>query len=91
MEDEARLAVESPPDEAEVEDYPRYWLSDGTYKALKWGCLVGIPAVGAGYQLLSTIWGFPYAEAVPQTLYVVALVLGCLIGVSEIKGGDTHA
>lgn len=86
MEEETPMAVESPPEEAEVAEYPRYWLSDGTYKALKWGCLVGIPAVGAGYQLLSAIWGFPYAEEVPQTLYVLALVLGCLIGVSEIKG-----
>ena len=91
MEDDARLAVESPPDEAEVADYPRYWLSDGVYKILKWVCIVGIPAVGAGYQMLSSIWGFPYAEAVPQTLYVVALVLGVLIGVSEIKGGGADA
>ena len=86
MKEEDRLAVESPPDEAGVADYPRYWLPDGVYKFLKWGCLVGIPAIGSGYQLLSAIWGFPYAEAVPQTLYVVALVLGVLIGVSEIKG-----
>ena len=86
MEDEARLAVESPPDGAAVSDYPRYWLPDGVYKVLKWVCIVGIPAVGAGYQLLSGIWGFSYAEEVPQTLYVAALVLGVLIGVSEIKG-----
>ena len=85
--EETEGVVESPPEGAEVAEYPRYWLSDGTYKVLKWACLVGIPALGAGYQLLSAIWGFPYAEAVPQTLYVVALVLGCLIGVSEIKGG----
>lgn len=84
--DETEGIVESPPEGAGVADYPRYWLSDDAYKRLKWTCLVGIPAVGAGYQMLSAIWGFPYADAVPQTLYVVALVLGCLIGVSEIKG-----
>lgn len=69
-----------------VSDYPRYWLPDGVYKALKWSCLVGIPGIGVGYQMLGGIWGLPYLEEVPQTLYVVALVLGILIGVSEIKG-----
>lgn len=86
MEETDTFAV-SPPDEAEVTEYPRYWLPDRVYKVLKWVCIVGVPAVGVAYQTLSGIWGFPYAEEVPQTLYIAALVLGSLIGISEIKGG----
>lgn len=81
----------SDPTTDDASQYPRYWLPDGVYKALKWTCVVGLPAVGVGYQLMSGIWGFPYAEEVPQTLYVVALVLGALIGLSEIKGGGADA
>ena len=80
-----------PPDEAEVRDYPRYWLPDGVYKALKWVCIIGVPALGVAYQALASIWGWPYMEEVPQTLSIAALVLGALIGVSEIKGGGADA
>ena len=74
------------PDDAPIQDAPRYWLPDGVYTALKWTSVIGLPAIGVGYQVLAGIWGWPYLEEVPQTLSAVALVIGVLIGISEIKG-----
>lgn len=74
------------PEDAEVTEYPRYWLPDAVYKVLKWVCLVGFPALAVGYQLIAEIWGLPYMEQVPQTMSGIALVIGLMIGVSEIKG-----
>lgn len=74
------------PEEIEVSQYPKYWLPDGVYKALKWICLVGLPAIAVGYQIVADIWGLPYLEQVPQTMSGIALIVGLMIGVSEIKG-----
>lgn len=68
-----------------VKDYPRYWLPDGVYKALKWAALIAIPAVGLGYQALAGIWALPYGGEVMQTCTVAGLVCGVLIGASELK------
>lgn len=84
MEDETKAPEGAAEDD--VSQYPKYWLPDKAYKALKWTCLVGIPAVAVGYQILAGIWGWPYLDEVPQTLSGVSLVMGVLIGVSEIKG-----
>lgn len=62
----------------------QYILPDKVYDALKWIALIALPAVGTFYQALAGIWGFPLADEVSQTVSVVALLLGTLIGVSAI-------
>lgn len=73
--------------EVEIADVPReYWLPDTVYTALKWIALVGLPAVGVGYQALAGVWGLPLAQQISQTCNIAALIVGMLIGVSAVSG-----
>ena len=60
-------------------------LPDKIYNVLKWVCLTCLPALSLGYSLLAEIWNLPYAEQIPKTINAVALVLGILIGISQIS------
>ena len=57
-------------------------IPDKVYDALKWLCILGLPALSSLYSTLAGIWGWPFAEQVPQTLSAVGLALGTVIGVS---------
>lgn len=73
-------------EEVEVEDIPRaYWLPDGVYDALKWCALVLLPAVGTFYSGMAAVWGWPFAEEIPISASWLALLIGMLIGISEIS------
>lgn len=80
--------------ETETKDYPRYWLPDAAYDVLKWVALVALPAVGWGYGQLAQIWALPLGGEVTATCSLAALVIGVLIGVSQLgaagapRGGD---
>ncbi len=60
-------------------------LSDKMYETLKWLCLIALPALAWGYSQLSDVWALPYGTEIPETINIVAFVLGCLIGVSTIN------
>lgn len=60
-------------------------LSDRLYQILKWLCLVALPALGTLWFTLSSIWGWPYGEAVLGTISAIATFIGVLIGVSTIQ------
>lgn len=80
------IAEEIEEDELDTKDIPKtYWLPDAVYIALKWIVVIGLPAVGAFYSGLAGVWGWPFSTEVTQTCSFVALFLGSLIGVSEIK------
>ena len=57
-------------------------IPDKVYDALKWLCILGLPALSSLYSTLAGIWGWPFAEQVPQTLSAVELAVGTVIGVS---------
>ena len=57
-------------------------LSDAAYTRLKWITLVVLPALGALYFGLSSIWGLPKGDEVVGSLAIVATFLGALLGVS---------
>lgn len=73
------------PEEAEVQDYPKYVLPENLYLALKWAALLLLPLVAVFYQALAGIWGLPMPEEISQTCSIVGLFVGALIGVSEFK------
>lgn len=73
--------------DTDARDYPRYWLPDWAYDVLKWVALVALPAVGWGYGQLAAIWGLPLGGEVTSTCSLAALVVGVLIGVSQLGGG----
>lgn len=58
-------------------------LPDKYYNALKWLCILGLPALSTLYSSLAGIWGWPFAEEIPATFAAVSLCIGCLIGVSS--------
>lgn len=59
-------------------------LSNKLYDILKWVALVVLPAVAVFYTALAGIWGLPYAEAIPDTIMAIDLLLGALLGVSTV-------
>lgn len=66
-------------------------IPDKVYDGLKWLCILGLPALSSLYSTLAGIWGWPFAEQVPQTLSAVGLAVGTVIGVSAAnyqKKGD---
>ena len=60
-------------------------LSDKVYDILKWIVMVVIPAVTTAYVGLSSIWGWPYADAIAKTSAVVCALLGALLGISTAQ------
>ena len=59
-------------------------LNDSIYNILKWIALIALPALGVFYFTLSKIWGLPYGAEITATLDAAALLIGTLIGVSQI-------
>ena len=60
-------------------------LPDKVYQILKWVCLICLPALAVFYFTLSKIWGLPYGAEIPATINAVAVLIGALIGISQIN------
>lgn len=60
-------------------------LPDKVYQILKWICLICLPALAVFYFTLSKIWGLPYGAEIPATINAVAVLIGALIGISQIS------
>lgn len=57
-------------------------LNNKVYDVLKWLVVLALPALGALYSTLASVWGWPYSQAVCATLDAVALCLGTVLGIS---------
>ena len=60
-------------------------LPDKVYDVLKWICMICIPALATAYVGLSSIWGWPYADAIAKTAAVVCTLIGALLGISTAE------
>lgn len=60
-------------------------LNDKVYNVLKWICLIALPALAVFYYTLSKIWGLPFGAEIPATINAVAVLIGALIGISQIN------
>lgn len=58
-------------------------LSNGAYDKLKSTVVVALPALGALYYALASIWGLPFAEQVVGTLAALNTFLGLLVNASK--------
>jgi len=67
-------------------------LPDKVYDVLKWVCLICLPALAVFYFTLSKIWGLPFGAEIPATINAIAVLIGALIGISQIniKGDDAN-
>lgn len=60
-------------------------MSNELYDILKWLCLIVMPRGAYGYSALSKVWGLPYGTEIPETINIIAFVIGCCIGVSTLN------
>lgn len=58
-------------------------LNDKTYDILKWVAMVVLPALAVFYKGLAGTWGLPFATQIPDTIVIIELFLGTLLGVSS--------
>ena len=55
------------------------------YQALKWVALIALPAVAVFVQAVGPAWGLPHIDQIVTTLNALSVLVGALIGVSELK------
>lgn len=60
-------------------------MSNKMYDILKYIAQIVLPALGALYFALSTIWGFPYGEQIVGTITAIDAFLGALLGISTVQ------
>lgn len=60
-------------------------MSNKAYDILKYIAQIVLPALGALYFALSTIWGFPYGEQIVGTITAIDAFLGALLGISTVQ------
>lgn len=60
-------------------------LSDKVYNILKWIALIALDALGLFYSTISVIWELPYGDEVLKTCAAVSLLIGTLIGISNVQ------
>lgn len=60
-------------------------LPDKVYQILKWTALICLPALAVFYFTIAKIWGLPYQAEIPATINAVAVLIGALIGISQIQ------
>lgn len=71
-------------------------MSNKTYDILKYIAQIVLPALGALWAALASIWNWPYAEAVLGTISAVDLFMGAVLRIkssqywAEIDEGDDH-
>ena len=68
-----------------------YLLSDNVYKILKWDGLIALPALATFVGAVGPLWGLPNTDAVVQTITAIGVLVGALIGASEVKAAQTEA
>lgn len=60
-------------------------LPDKVYNILKWICLICLPALAVFYFTIADIWGLPYSAEIPATINAIAVLIGALIGISQLQ------
>lgn len=60
-------------------------MNNKLYDILKWIAMVGLPAIGALYCAMATIWNIGYVEQVMGTITAINTFLGAVLGISSNK------
>ena len=64
-------------------------MSDKVYDILKWIALIALDALGLFYSTISVIWELPYGDEVLKTCAALSLLIGTLIGISNVQYNKT--
>lgn len=71
----------------------KYFLPSSVYDVLKWVGLIACPALAVFYGTVAPAWGWPFPEQVVLTLNAAGVLIGVLIGASQLtakpdEGGE---
>ena len=61
------------------------FLPDKVYDVLKWLALLALPAIADFIKFLFPTWNIPFGDPIAETIRQVALLIGILIGLSQIS------
>ena len=64
------------------------FMPDGVYDVLKWVGLIALPALAVFYSIIAPAWGLPYADQVVLTLNALGVLIGTLIGASQLTATE---
>lgn len=65
-------------------------MSNKVYDVLVWIAQIVLPALGALYAGLATIWGFPYGEQIVGSIVLVDTFLGTVLKISNAQYKKTN-
>ena len=65
-----------------------YFIPEKLYQLLKWVGLIALPALAVFYGTCAPAWGWPDADAVVLTLNAAGLLVGVLIGASQVTAKE---
>lgn len=60
-------------------------LPNKVYDVLKWVAIICLPAFKEAIPALFDVWHIPYGNEIADTLNIIAVLIGMLIGVSAIS------
>ena len=60
-------------------------LPNHIYDALKWLCILCLPAAATLYSVISAVWHLPYGDEIPKTLIAIGTFIGAVLGISNIQ------
>lgn len=66
----------------------QYWMPSAVYDVLKWVGLVLCPAVAVFYATIAPAWGLPYPDQIVLTINAVGVLIGVLIGASQLTATE---
>lgn len=71
-----------------MDDKNNYLLPEKAYRVLKWLGLIALPAIAVFINAVGPAWGWPNTDAVVLTLNSLGVLIGALIGVSQVKNSN---
>ena len=66
----------------------QYPMPSWLYDVLKWTGLIACPACAVFYATVAPAWNWPYPDEVVLTLNAIGVLIGTLIGASQILAKD---
>ena len=66
----------------------QYIMPNWLYDVLKWVGLVACPAIAVFYATIAPAWGLPYPDQIVLTVNAVGVLIGVLIGASQLTAKE---
>ena len=67
-----------------------YLIPNKVYDIIKWVGLIACPAIATFIGVVGPVWGMPHVDAVVTTVNAIGLLIGALIGASQIAANDQN-